>query len=83
MRSQTTSKILEKTPEIVKRKVSLYSDIQFRIHFIVSDLGLTEKDAKEGSQLYNWFKGQFSFELNDIIELECELDKNILTINNK
>ena len=80
MRSQVARVILERTKGATVRSVSLYADIEYLVNKTIIEKNIKQEDAKEGSQLYNWFKGNFSFELSDIAELECELNQNILKI---
>lgn len=78
MRSKTAQRISDNTLDTVKRKVSLYAGIAIRVNELIAEKGIDKDNVPEGSQLYDWFRAGFSFDLKDIIQLECELGENII-----
>lgn len=85
MRSKVAQRILDATPEETKIFVTKYAEIVSRIHDILKEKGLTQRDLAEGmgknpSELSRWLKGDHNLTLRSIAKLEAELGEEIISI---
>ncbi len=88
MRSKVLQRILDETPKEVEIFVRLYGDIIVRVHQILKEKGLTQKELaarmdKEPSEISRWLKGQHNFTLMSLSKLMAELDEVILYVPRK
>ncbi|MCD4795037.1 MAG: helix-turn-helix transcriptional regulator [Bacteroidales bacterium] len=85
MRNERARKILAETPAETKKFVSKYADILVRIHELMKERGLKQKDIaekleKQPSEISKWLNGH-NLTLKSIAKLEVVLDTDILIVS--
>jgi len=88
MRSKIAKRILDKTPKSTKIYVRLYGDIVVRIHELIEEKGLNQKQLAEGmnkkpSEISKWLNGEHNFTLRSLAKLEAELGEPIIQVPNQ
>jgi ribosome-binding protein aMBF1 (putative translation factor) len=88
MRSKILKEILDETPEETRIFVKKYGDIVVRVHQILKEKGLTQKEladqmGKRQSEISKWLKGEHNFTLRSLAKLEAELGTEIIYIAKK
>ena len=71
------------TPEETKRFVKKYGDIVVRVHQLLKEKGITQKElaeqmGKTPSEISKWLSGEHNFTLRSITRLEAELGEDII-----
>lgn len=84
MRNERLKKILAETPAETKIFVSKYADILVRIHELMKEKGLKQKDIadklqKQPSEISKWLNGH-NLTLKTISKLEVVLEGDILIV---
>jgi len=85
MRSKIAKSILDETPEDVKIFVRKYGDLVVRIHRILKERGITQKELaarleKTPSEISKWLKGEHNLTLRSIAKLEAELGVDLIYV---
>jgi transcriptional regulator with XRE-family HTH domain len=85
MRSKIAKGILDKTPKDVEVFVRLYSDIVVRIHEVIQEKGITQKElaarmGKSPSEISKWLAGDHNFTLRSLAKLQAVLDETIISV---
>jgi transcriptional regulator with XRE-family HTH domain len=88
MRSKILQQILDETPKEVEIFVKLYGDIVVRVHQIIKEKGISQKDlaerlGKTPSEISKWLSGDHNFTLRSLAKLQAELDEIILYVARK
>lgn len=88
MRSQVAKRILSKTPEDVRIFTRLYGDIIVRIHELLKEKGLSQKDlaikmGKSPSEISKWLNGEHNLTLRSIAKLQAHLGEAVIVIPQK
>lgn len=78
-------RIAARTPEETRRFVNKMLDVADRIHAILEQKGMTQKDLavalhKSESEISKWVSGSHNLELKTIIRIEEALGEDILTV---
>lgn len=78
-------RIAARTPEQTRRSVRKMLDVADRIHAILEQKGMTQKDLavalnKSESEISKWVSGTHNLELKTIIRIEEALGEDILTV---
>ncbi len=81
----TFDRIAARTPVQTRRSVSKMLDIADRIHVLLEQKGMSQKDLavtlhKSESEISKWLSGTHNLELKTIIRIEEALDEDILTV---
>lgn len=85
MRSKIAKRILEETPAEVKIFVKKYGDIVVRIHQLLKERGITQKELasrmdKTPSEISKWLGGDHNLTLRSIAKLEAELGTDLIYV---
>ena len=85
MRSKHTQRILDETPEEVRIFVRKYGDLVVRIHQLLKDRGITQKELaarmeKSPSEISKWLSGNHNLTLRSIARLEAELGADLIYV---
>lgn len=85
MRSKVLQDILDETPKEVKIFVRLYADILKRVHQILEDKEMSQKDlaerlGKKPSEISKWLNGNHNFTLRSLAKLQAELGEKIVHV---
>lgn len=85
MRSQVAKRILSKTPEDVRIFTRLYGAIIVRIHEIMKEKGLSQKElatkmGKSPSEISKWLNGDHNLTLRSIAKLQANLGEAVILI---
>lgn len=85
MRSKIAKRILDKTPEETRIFVRKYGDIVMRVHQLLKERGITQKQLaasmeKSPSEISKWLSGEHNFTLRSIARLEAELGVDLIYI---
>ena len=88
MRSKIAQKIIEETPNEVKIFVRKYGDIVVRIHQILKEKGINQKELAERlektpSEISKWLSGDHNFTLRSLARIEAELGIDIIYVPKK
>ena len=88
MRSKIADRIMAKTPEETKRFVSKYGDIVVRVHQLLKEKGISQKElaaqmGKTPSEISKWLSGDHNFTLLSITKLEIELGAELIYVPKK
>ena len=88
MRSKIAQRIIEETPAEVKIFVKKYGDIVVRIHQLLREKGITQKELanrmeKTPSEISKWLSGEHNLTLRSIAKLEAELGTDLIYIPKK
>lgn len=86
MRSKVARRILEETPLETVIFVRKYAEIVARIHDILHEKGLTQRDlalrmGKNPSELSRWLAGEHNLTLRSLAKLEAELGEDIISVH--
>lgn len=78
-------RIAARTPEEIRRFVNKMLDVADRIHAILEQKGMTQKDLavalhESESEISKWVSGSHNLELKTIIRIEEALGEDILTV---
>lgn len=78
-------RIAARTPSQTRRSVSKMLDVADRIHALLEQKGMSQKDLavalhKSESEISKWLSGTHNLELKTIIRIEEVLDADILTV---
>lgn len=78
-------RISARTPDETRRSVSKMLDVADRIHTILEQKGMSQKDLavalhKSESEISKWVSGTHNLELKTIIRIEEALGEDILTV---
>lgn len=78
-------RIAARTPVQTRRSVSKMLDVADRIHVLLEQKGMSQKDLavtlhKSESEISKWLSGTHNLELKTIIRIEEALDEDILTV---
>ena len=78
MRSKVFQRILENTPEDVDLFVDWYADLVVRIHQLLKEKNLSQKElaekmGKQPSEISKWLSGAHNFTLRSLAKLSAEL----------
>lgn len=85
MRSKVLQDILDETPKDVKIFVRLYADILKRVHQILEEKEMSQKDLaecldKKPSEISKWLGGDHNFTLRSLAKLQAELGAEIIQV---
>lgn len=85
MRSKIAQRIIEETPAEVKIFVKKYGDLVVRVHQILREKGITQKDLasrmeKTPSEISKWLSGDHNLTLRSIAKLEAELGTDLIYV---
>jgi transcriptional regulator with XRE-family HTH domain len=85
MRSKIAKSILDDTPEDVRIFVRKYGDLVVRIHRVLKDRGITQKELasrleKTPSEISKWLSGEHNLTLRSIAKLEAELGVDLIYV---
>ena len=85
MRSKVLQEILDETPKDVKIFVRLYADILKRVHQILEEKEMSQKElaellAKKPSEISKWLGGNHNFTLRSLAKLQAELGEEIIQV---
>jgi transcriptional regulator with XRE-family HTH domain len=85
MRSKVLQDILDETPKDVKIFVRMYADILKRVHQILEEKGMSQKELaerldKKPSEISKWLGGEHNFTLRSLAKLQAELDEEIIQV---
>lgn len=85
MRSKILKQILDETPKETEIFVKMYGDIIVRVHQILMDKKISQKDlaerlGKTPSEVSKWLGGNHNFTLRSLSKLQAELDEIILYV---
>jgi transcriptional regulator with XRE-family HTH domain len=88
MRSKILKEILEETPNEVDIFVKLYGDIVVRVHQILREQGISQKElaerlGKTPSEISKWLSGSHNFTLTSLAKVQAELGETILYVPKK
>jgi transcriptional regulator with XRE-family HTH domain len=88
MRSTVAQRILKETPEETKIFVRKYAAIIARVHEILQEKGLSQRElaermGKNPSELSRWLHGEHNLTLRSLAKLEAELEEDIITVQSK
>jgi len=88
MRSKILKEILDETPKEVDAFVKLYGDIVVRVHQILKEKGINQKDlaerlGKTPSEISKWLSGSHNFTLSSLSKLQSELEETIIYVPKK
>jgi transcriptional regulator with XRE-family HTH domain len=88
MRSKIAKRIIDETPTETKIFVRKYGDLVVRVHQILTEKGITQKDlaarlGKSPSEISKWLSGNHNLTLRSIAKLEAELGKDLIYIPKK
>lgn len=83
MRSKVAKRIQKETRDEVRIFVRHYTDIVVRIHQLLRDKGLTQKDLadkmnKKPSEINKWLKSNHNLTLKTLAKLEAELGEPLI-----
>lgn len=78
-------RIAARTPAQTRRSVSKMLDVADRIHFLLQQKGMSQKDlavalGKSESEISKWLSGTHNLELKTIIRIEEALGEDILMV---
>lgn len=81
-------RIIDETPEDVKIFVRKYGDLAVRIHQILREKGISQKELAERmdktpSEISKWLSGEHNFTLRSLAKLEAELGIDIIYVPKK
>lgn len=84
MRNERLKRILAETPADTKKFVSKYADILVRIHELMNERGLKQKNIaeqlnKQPSEISKWLNGH-NLTMKSIAKLEVVFDADILIV---
>lgn len=76
---------MSSTPDETKRFVKKYGDIVVRVHQILKERNLSQKDLAEmmnktPSEISKWLSGDHNFTLRSLTKLEAELGVDIIYV---
>ena len=85
MRSKIAQHILDRTPKETKIFVRLYADIVVRVHELIKEKGLTQKQLAEGmnkkpSEISKWLNGEHNLTLRSLAKLEAVLGEPLIYV---
>ena len=85
MSSKYFDQVAEKVSPELKIFTAMSFDIVDRIHFLLKQKGLTQKDlaeklGKQESEISKWLSPGHNFTLKSIVKLEVSLDEKIISI---
>jgi len=88
MRSKIAERIMSKTSEETKLFVKKYGDIMVRVHQILREKGITQKNlaermGKTPSEISKWLSGEHNFTLRSLAKLEAELGTEIIYVHKR
>src|SRR5690606_22854106 len=88
MKSKIAQQVIDETPEDVKIFARKYGDIVVRVHQILREKGITQKNLaerlhKRPSEISKWLSGDHNFTLRSLAKLEAELGKEIIYVPRK
>lgn len=88
MRSKIAQRIIDETPEEVKIFVKKYGDLVVRVHQVLREKGITQKELakrmdKTPSEISKWLSGDHNLTLRSIAKLEAELGVDLLHVSKK
>lgn len=87
MRNKLLQELLDETPKETKIFVEKYADLIVRIHDVMKQQGLSQKDLAEKmgqkpSAISRWLSGQYNITLRSIAKMEAELGMSLIEIPN-
>lgn len=85
MKNKTLRRILADTPEELRIEVRRSSDIAVRVHELLVEKQMTQKDlaerlGKKPSEISKWLSGTHNLTLRTIAKLESVLGETILAV---
>ncbi|MXN91281.1 helix-turn-helix domain-containing protein [Flavobacterium sp. Sd200] len=85
MRSKVAQRILAETPEETKVFARMYADIVVRIHELLKENHLNQKELadkleKRPSEINKWLTGEHNFTLRSLAKLQVELGEPIINV---
>lgn len=85
MRSKTVDRLLKSTPKDVEIFVDWYADLVVRIHQLLREKGITQKELaerldKRPSEISKWLNGEHNFTLRSLAKLSAELGEPLLEV---
>lgn len=88
MRSKIFQEILDETPDDVEIFVRLYADLVVRIHELLRENNITQKELaekmeKNPSEISKWLSGEHNFTLRSLAKLSAELGEPLLEVPKK
>jgi transcriptional regulator with XRE-family HTH domain len=88
MRSKIAQRIIDQTPAEVKIFVKKYGDFVVRVHQVLKEKGITQKELakrmeKTPSEISKWLSGDHNLTLRSIAKLEAELEMDLIYISKK
>jgi transcriptional regulator with XRE-family HTH domain len=88
MRSKIAQQIIDRTPAEVKIFVKKYGDLVVRVHQVLKEKGITQKELaqrmdKTPSEISKWLSGDHNLTLRSIAKLEAELETDLIYVSKK
>ncbi len=88
MRSKVFQRILDNTPEDVDLFVDWYADLVVRIHQLLKEKNLSQKElaekmGKQPSEISKWLSGEHNFTLRSLAKLSAELGEPLLEVSKR
>jgi transcriptional regulator with XRE-family HTH domain len=85
MRSKVFQRILDNTPEDIDLFVDWYADLVVRIHQLLKEKNLSQKElaekmGKQPSEISKWLSGAHNFTLRSLAKLSAELGEPLLEV---
>lgn len=85
MKTKTVEKLLKDVPDEIKIFTDLYGDLVVRIHEIMQEKKMTQKElairlGKKPSEISRWLSGKHNFTLRSLAKLSAELGEPLLIV---
>lgn len=85
MRSKVFQRVLDNTPKEVDIFIDWYADLVLRIHQLLREQNLTQKQLaekmdKKPSEISKWLSGEHNFTLRSLAKLSAELGEPLLEV---
>lgn len=85
MRSKVAQRIMDTTPEEVKIYSRLCADIAVRVHDLLKERSISQKDLagnldKQPSEISRWLSGDHNFTLRSLARIQAELGEPIINV---
>lgn len=85
MKNKFFKKVLDETPAEVEIYVRLYADLVLRIHQVMKEKGLNQKELaakleKKPSEISKWLNGEHNFTFKSVAKLQAVLGASLLEV---
>lgn len=85
MRSKVFQRVIDSVPAETALFIDWYADLVLRIHQILEERGLTQKEwaeqlGKSPSEISKWLNGGHNFTLRSLAKLSVELNEPLLKV---